>query len=80
VFRELAEDCDFYRQVKLTDPYPIGVFGWTPKYVDMSFAAKATEVGNMFWAEWDKFQSEFENDFEYGVVHYFIDRRVRFEN
>lgn len=80
VLSELAEDYALYRQIKLTDPYPIGIFGWTPKYMELRFEAKLLEVNNALLAEWDEFQSEFENDFEYEVIHYLISRKIRFQS
>lgn len=77
---ELAEDYALYRKVKLTDPYPIGVFGWTPKYIEIRFEAKLFELNNELLAEWDEFQSEFENDFEYEVMGYLVSRKIRFED
>lgn len=48
--------------------------------MDMRFEAKMIEINDRLLAEWDEFQSEFDNDFEYEVVGYIISRRVRFEN
>lgn len=48
--------------------------------MEMRFEAKLFEINNWLLAEWDEFQSEFDNDFEYEVVGYLISRRIRFED
>jgi hypothetical protein len=47
--------------------------------MELRFEAKLFEVNNALLAEWDEFQSEFENDFEYEVMNYLISRKIRFE-
>jgi hypothetical protein len=47
--------------------------------MELRFEAKLFEVNNALLAEWDEFQSEFENDFEYEVVNYLISTKVGFQ-
>lgn len=48
--------------------------------MDMRFEAKMVKISNELSVEWGELRSELKNDFDQGVVDYFISRRARLEN